>query len=179
MTHQNLQPDEYVVCFDGCKHDPHIHVGETLLEHWPLCTPDAKSEASRTYTKGVENLPTIELTLDGVVPSKKNGYRRRGNGAGMYIPEQMRADIDALVIQAQAARHKLDLESIEGRKVHVHLQFTVPDERKDLDNMHTTVLDVLQTAGIIKNDRLVRSFTVEELCNAHRAPFVRILITPR
>ncbi len=104
---------------------------------------------------------SFSLTLYGVVPSKKNSWKR-GRAGNVYIPEQVAADINALVIQAKTQRHRLPLASIAGSKLMVHAQFKAPAEIKDLDNMFTTILDVLQKAGVIKNDKLVRWFMVEE-----------------
>lgn len=103
----------------------------------------------------------IELVLTGVVPSKKNAWRR-GNGGKVYLPAQVQADIDALIIQANAQRHQLDLKEIAGGRLSVAVIFFVPREHKDLDNCFTTLLDVLQKAGIIENDKLVREFHVGE-----------------
>lgn len=103
----------------------------------------------------------IELTLMGPVPSKKNAWKRGRNG--VYLPPQAQADIDALVIQGNSVRHGLKLETIEGKKLHVSAMFVLMREHEDLDNVFTTLLDVLQKANIIANDKLVRSFSVSEV----------------
>lgn len=103
---------------------------------------------------------TLYFSLDGTVPSKKNAWRR-GNG-NVYLPAQIQADIDALIIQAKSWRHKLDVRLIAGKAVSVNMIFVHSSKNKDLDNMFTTLLDVLQKAGILENDKLVRRFNVDE-----------------
>lgn len=117
---------------------------------------------------------SITLTLKGVVPSKKNAWRRGAHG-NVYLPPQVQADIDALVLLAKSQRHKLDLESIADSRLEVVAHFTVPTEQKDLDNVWTTLLDVLQAAEIIKNDKLVRAFSVRETI-AKGVPEVTVII---
>ena len=100
------------------------------------------------------------LQLQGPVPSKKNAWRR--GGGNVYLPAKVQADIDALIWQAKAQRPKLDLSDIAGKRVRVDAHFFVPREHKDLDNVFTTLLDVLQKAGVLENDKLVRAFRVRE-----------------
>lgn len=103
----------------------------------------------------------LTFTLNGTVPSKKNAWRRGASG-GVYLPGQIQADIDALVLLAKMERHKLDLSTLAGAYIGVEAKFEVKRQNRDLDNAFTTLLDVLQKAGIIENDRLVRQFKVED-----------------
>lgn len=106
----------------------------------------------------------IYLTIPGVVPSKKNAWKR-GLGGRVYLPAQIQADIDALILETVAARNRHNpkaLANIAGKRVRVDMRFYVIKENKDLDNVFTTMLDVLQKAGILENDKLVRAFSVEE-----------------
>lgn len=120
----------------------------------------------------------IELILQGRVPSKKNAWKARAGGKH-YLPSQIQADIDALVIQAQASKHRLDLKPIQGKKrLRVIAEFFVHDEHIDLDNAFTTLLDVLQKAGVIENDRYVRAFGVEEHVDPQREESVRVNVMP-
>lgn len=107
----------------------------------------------------------ITFTLQGTVPSKKNAWRRTASG-GVYLPDQIQADIDALVILAISQRNKLDVASLKGYTLGVEVKFEVKRQNRDLDNAFTTLLDVLQKAGIIENDRLVRAFKVEDTITA-------------
>lgn len=108
----------------------------------------------------------IQLTLQGAVPSKKNAWRRPTGRGKAYLPPQIQADIDALVIQAQASKHKYDLKPIhEAKRLRVVAEFHVKKETVDLDNAWTTLLDVLQKAGVILNDKRVRSGAYDDLVN--------------
>lgn len=119
---------------------------------------------------------TVVLRLEGPIPSKKNNYKR-GRDGHVYIPAAVRGQIDDLIILAKSQRHKLDLASIEGSKLRVSVIFTNATERQDLDNMYTTLLDVLQKAGIIKNDKLVRGASYDEVViPGLKLPFVDIAI---
>lgn len=121
----------------------------------------------------------IELTLQGRVPSKKNAWRRK-EGQRAYLPPQIKADIEALEWEALSARNKLvpsDREEILGaRRLRATAIFYVKKEVVDLDNAWTTLLDVLQKAGIITNDKLVRSAGYEEEVDpsAAESVFVRV-----
>lgn len=120
---------------------------------------------------------TIIFTLTGPVPSKKNAWKRGARG-NVYLPDGIQADIDALIWQAKSAKLKVDLKPIAGARVRVSAHFTVPREHKDLDNVFTTLLDVLQKAGILENDKLVRAFNVDETI-APGDPKVEIEIVPK
>lgn len=117
----------------------------------------------------------ISLMLYGTCPSKKNAWRRPASGGKSYLPEQVQADIDALIIQAKAKRHRLDLKSIAGMKLWVGVVFYIKKPKPDTDNEFTTLLDVLQSAGIIENDRLVKSFSV---CESEGSDLIHINIGP-
>lgn len=125
---------------------------------------------------------SVSLRLEGDVPSKKNARKVRYGQAKAYLPGPVQAEIDALLLLAKSQRHKLDLASIAGSKLHVTAHFIGPKEHRDLDNVFTTLLDILQTAGIIENDKLVRSFSVSETV-ALEKPSVTVTIdrlsTPR
>jgi Holliday junction resolvase RusA-like endonuclease len=104
---------------------------------------------------------TITLRLEGPVPSKKNAWRRGAHG-NVYLPRNVQDEIDDLVLLAKSQRHKLDLTSIASSRLRVTAHFTIPKEHRDLDNVFTTLLDILQKAEIIENDKLVRAFEVTE-----------------
>lgn len=117
---------------------------------------------------------SVTFTLEGDVPSKKNTWRRGAHG-NVYIPADVKAAIDAHVWVLKAQRHQLDLASIADSKLRVTAHFVTPKEHNDLDNVFTTLLDIMQAAGIIKNDKLVRSFGVSETVALER-PKVTVTI---
>lgn len=111
----------------------------------------------------------IRFVLDGRVPSKKNAWRRKA-GQKAYLPDQIQADIDALVIQANALRFKLlpEPRSLYGKRLLVTVTFCAKKPTVDLDNAYTTLLDVLQKAQIIDDDKNVRQFAVGETIDAKK-----------
>lgn len=98
---------------------------------------------------------SVKLKLCGSVPSKKNTWARARNG-GMYLPKEVRAQIDALQLQAQAQWGGRNSVS----DAHVKARFFVKDRRSDLDNKFVCLMDVLVKAGVLVNDSIahVRSF---------------------
>jgi Holliday junction resolvase RusA-like endonuclease len=123
----------------------------------------------------------ISLTIQGRVPSKKNAWRRK-EGQRAYLPAQIAADIEALEWEAISARNKIpfsDLAKIHAAKrLRVIGEFHVKKEVVDLDNAWTTLLDVLQKAGIIINDKTVRSAAYEEILDPDQPEYVRIEVMP-
>jgi len=118
----------------------------------------------------------ISITLQGRVPSKKNAWRRPAGKGKAYLPSQIQADIDALQVQAQLRRHGEDVKFLWGKKLRVQVQFHTKKETVDLDNAYTTLLDVLQKAGIIDNDKNVRGFNVGEFIDPTKNESVDIAI---
>ncbi len=104
----------------------------------------------------------LVLHLEGPLPSKKNRWRH--GPRGIYLPGKEQVAIDAILYQVIRFRNaERLLKPMEG-KLAVHLM--VPKGRADLDNQLSTMLDILQKACIIKNDRDVceigASFSAEK-----------------
>jgi len=99
------------------------------------------------------------LSVSGIVPSKKNSWKRGDNGT--YIPPQVKADIDALIFELKSARNKAGVKGSFDKHIWVRMFFFIDSSKKkgqyDLDNMVTTMLDAMQSAGIITNDKYVDS----------------------
>lgn len=87
------------------------------------------------------------LVLDFTIPAKKNSYRVSRNG-GMYKPEKIK-----------------QFESDVGKEVMLQKCMQIPgtfsvrgkyflSKGADLDNANTTLLDALELAGVIENDKL-------------------------
>lgn len=98
---------------------------------------------------GESGVKSLEFTIDGEVPSKKNSWKPRAGG-GMYIPAGVQADIDALLWQLKPIRNKMS-RAIAG-PIALRLEIVTRTKKQDTDNRHTTMQDVLQMAGIIEND---------------------------
>lgn len=95
---------------------------------------------------------TIEVKLPGEMPSKKNRWRMGENG--MYIPKDVSKELEAFVWDLKSVRNAYRLAKPHEGEVLVSVTFFVKKD-KDLDNMTTTLLDLLQAAGLIKNDMQV------------------------
>jgi Holliday junction resolvase RusA-like endonuclease len=94
------------------------------------------------------------LELRGSVPGKKNAYKRSFNGR-MHVPAEIRAQLDALQLQAQAQWNRPPMDD-----AHIKARFFVRNRKSDLDNKYVALQDVLVKAGVLVNDSIahVRSF---------------------
>ncbi len=87
------------------------------------------------------------VTLTGEIPSKKNSYQPAANG-GRFKPKKI-TDFEEMVakeVMAQAIREVLGQFTIE-------IEIYTKDNRRDIDNQATTIIDSLQDAGVYANDR--------------------------
>lgn len=89
----------------------------------------------------------IRLTLKGPVPNKKNLWKPKPNGRGMYIDSEIKSLIDSLIIQAKLQWSRPPIEHPD-----VDVEFFVRDRKSDRDNKLGCILDVLQKAGVLVND---------------------------
>ena len=96
----------------------------------------------------------IVLELTGNILGKKN-YYRRGRGSSFYKPDKIRVFEEDILwqIKGQLANYK-KIELPFKSSVEVSMHFIVKNKRADLDNKFTALLDLLKTAGIIKDDSL-------------------------
>ena len=94
------------------------------------------------------------LILNGPVPGKKNGWHPRPGG-GVRLDKSMQSQIDSLITQATYTwRLKLNRGPLEHPDMRV--TFHVRNQRSDRDNKLSTILDVLQKAGVLRNDSIRR-----------------------
>lgn len=85
------------------------------------------------------------------MPSKKNAWRRGSEGQ-VYIPAGVKKSIDDFLWQIKGTRNRP--QSPVVGPVKISLSFMVKSHsRRDLDNMVTTALDILQKARVIENDK--------------------------
>lgn len=103
----------------------------------------------------------IIFDIKGFVPSKKNNVRHKAGGGG-YYDAHTKAEIDGLILQLKPlAKKKGILKPITSQlQVRTDIYTT---RSQDTDNMHTTILDCLQKAGIIKNDNQVYKGEYEKI----------------
>jgi Holliday junction resolvase RusA-like endonuclease len=103
----------------------------------------------------------VTLTLRGHVPSKKNNWRPRAGG-GIRTDKDTKEFIQALTDEAWIEWRKLHAPEEPPMLEHPSMMvcFYVRDRRSDRDNKLSTLLDVLQKAGVIRNDN-VKWFNAE------------------
>ena len=98
----------------------------------------------------------LELEIEGKCPSKKNQYKQ-GRGH-WYKPKEVNDFIESALWQIKgqmATKEKIKkLLPIKGN-VGVYFMFEMIGRDRDIDGMTTTILDVLQSAGIFNNDAQV------------------------
>ena len=90
---------------------------------------------------------TASLVLWGKCPAKKNLWRR-GKAGHSFLDLDVKAQIDALTHQARAQWNG------RGPVEHPELivRMFIHHARRDQDGIYTTLLDCLQSAGILVND---------------------------
>lgn len=116
--------------------------------------PRKPLKSSSSLKRGRAKEPVLIFELKGKIPSKKNAWKPNGRG-GMYLDKALRRELDGLTLQLIAIRNKNRLlKPMEG-SIRIEVVFYEKGGRSDLDNVYTTLQDLLQSAGIIKNDRMV------------------------
>ena len=93
------------------------------------------------------------LTLRGNIPAKKSKYRSRCGG-GLYLDAATRACIEGLAFQAGSQWRRSSHEPVEHPVVTIRMH--ARQTRADRDGKLVTLLDVLQQAGVIRNDNINR-----------------------
>jgi crossover junction endodeoxyribonuclease RusA len=96
--------------------------------------------------------------LDFVIPPKSNRYFHTGRKY-VFIPQRIREAVeDATLI----LRSMYNGEPI-NKPVAVEIVYAFKDSRKrDLDNLTKTLLDVLEDAGILDDDKFVYKLSIEK-----------------
>lgn len=116
----------------------------------------------------------ISLELIGEMPSKKNAWKHSSRG-GVYLPSGMQKEIDAFLYQIIQSRNRTGLTKAIESPVSVTAVF-YGDLKRDLDNITTTLLDILQKANVIKNDKQVFRLSASKCYNA--SPSLTVQIEP-
>lgn len=96
----------------------------------------------------MSNLVTVELTLEGSVPSKKNQRINRGDGVSFPSKKFVQWQKDAL-IQVRAQTRQRFLKPV-GIEVIIYFGTNI---RADLDNRLSSILDMLVEAIVIRDDK--------------------------
>jgi len=93
----------------------------------------------------------VRLSLSRLPVPKSNRYIRRRGGKVFKPPRVVNWEVRAL----WELRQQYNGSPIE-REVSVSIVLTLPDRRKrDIDNMLKSLWDVMERAGILKNDNLI------------------------
>jgi Holliday junction resolvase RusA-like endonuclease len=92
----------------------------------------------------------ISFTLEGDMPSKKNAWKS-GRGR-VYLPAEMERELGGLLLQLNTVRTREKLREPITAPAELFVCFYTLEEKRDTDNMLTTLQDLLQKAGIVKND---------------------------
>lgn len=113
----------------------------------------------------------MEFTIIGKIPAKKNTLRR-GKGGNFY--NSARRDMDPLVLQIKAQMGRMSASTI---KSDCRLSCCVyDDDRSDLNNAVTTICDLLEEAGAVKNDRLIKQIEAQKVIDG-KNPRVELQLT--
>lgn len=114
----------------------------------------------------------ITFQLIGEMPSKKNAWSR-GSGSNVYIPSRIQVNLDDFLWQLKIFKTRERFARFDGM-VQVTCHFTCIRDA-DLDNITTTLLDLLQASGFIANDKNVQSIIATKKRNKTH-PFVQVTI---
>jgi crossover junction endodeoxyribonuclease RusA len=105
----------------------------------------------------MSNEALFEAELDFVVPPKNNRYFRSGNG--VFIPKYITESIEdaVFILKSMYSHPPID------KPVLVEVTYRFKDNRKrDLDNLTKTLLDILEEAGILYDDKFVYKLIIEK-----------------
>ncbi len=113
----------------------------------------------------------VVLRLSQIPVPKTNRYIRRRGGKVFKPPRVKNWEVRALWEIKQQYRGK----PIED-KVSVDITLTLPNRRKrDIDNMLKSLWDVLEKAGVIKNDNLIYEVrTVKRIVKGEQGVEIKI-----
>lgn len=142
-----MTESEYLALEQRMREAGAVSVGSAELAGSP---PYVKPKAAKIEKPTpIEGPLSVLLTLYGHCPSKKNLWQR-GTAGKMFLDADTRKQIDTLTLQAQFGW------KFGGPVEHPELtiQFFVCGAKRDRDGMLVTVLDCLQSAGVIVNDNL-------------------------
>lgn len=93
----------------------------------------------------------MKLNLQGAIPSKKSLYLRR-RGGGLYLDRKVKAQLDSIQAQMQAQWGG----RTPAKHAPMQFRFTVTNINQDRDGILTTLLDLMQKAGVIERDSIAQ-----------------------
>ncbi len=113
----------------------------------------------------------IELRLSSIPVPKTNRYIRKRNGVVFIPPRVKNWQARAMwEIKSQWKGNPID------RKVSMDVTLILPNHRKrDIDNMLKSLWDLLEKAGVLKNDNLIYEVrTVKKVVKGKEGVLIRI-----
>lgn len=123
---------------------------------------------------------TFEFTVCGETPSKKNGLSFSGKTKVPYKSKSYRKMKPLILLQMRRQWADMKARTIDS-PVEISFSFTHKDNvRRDSDNQVSTLLDIMQEAGILKNDcwQIVRDYHVHnEYGGKRKCGFCTVRIT--
>lgn len=137
-------------------------------------TPALKGGSRKKTTPKETSYTKISFKLAGVVPSKKNAWHPNSHG-GMYIDHDLKSELDGFLYQLITIRNRKKIVEPLIGDIRVTVKFYLREVKYDADNSFTTLLDLLQKALIIKNDKMVGHFKVDRYLLA-KDPEVHVTI---
>jgi len=99
----------------------------------------------------------MKFTLTGQLPAKKNAWRM--GKYGIYQSKQK--EIDGFIFQLKVQAREYSSLPLKG-ECSLNLSLW-QSNRTDLDGQLTTVCDILENAGIVDNDRLIKHIIAEKV----------------
>jgi len=96
--------------------------------------------------------------LDFVIPPKSNRYFHTGRKY-VFVPQRIREAVEDAILILRSMYNGKPI----NKPVAVEVVYAFKDNRKrDLDNLTKTLLDVLEDAGILDDDKLVYKLSIEK-----------------
>jgi Holliday junction resolvase RusA-like endonuclease len=96
--------------------------------------------------------------LDFVIPPKSNRYFHTGRKY-VFIPSRIREAVEDAILILKSMYNSKPID----KPVVVEITYAFRDNRKrDLDNLTKTLLDVLEDAGILDDDKFVYKLSIEK-----------------
>jgi Holliday junction resolvase RusA-like endonuclease len=115
-------------------------------------------------------MKSLSIKLLGAIPSKKNTWKR--GIMGLYIPPITKKLLDDLLWQLKKHHPKKPIE----KGVTIKMVIYTKTMRQDAGNISETILDLLQKAAILKNDRLADDVHYTRARGAEDIAFIDIAI---
>lgn len=128
---------------------------------------------------GKKSVQFVSTVVQGEVPSKKNSWKRGKQST--YLPEDTQKLIDDLIIQVKPLKTLVRGIGIgEKDLISLRCDFYVfgKGTYKDGDNLLTTMQDILEKAGIIKNDKQIVEGTFRRFVNQPKDKTVIVISIP-